>query len=442
MSIRKRRCLRVLIVTLFTCCVMPMIAVSAFAEELKDQGVKETNKAYDYTIETGGDSVGASAGISYGGWASLGSHLSYMKFPEGMTAPDGADGIWCYCIDISTDTKDGHKYSVTDLDAAEYYEEEAGDKIRSILLNSYPNKDIKELEEAYELSDLMEEEAFMATQWILWYYSNPEGTVDAGAGSYYPADIYKPSDYLNDTISMWYEDESGNEVRMRSSNVVKLAKALDELSPAEAYETEPADILLEKTIYEDKVIFDYSNTKGLETLKNIKIVVKDRHGKEVPFVLKENSIVVMYRDLLMEEDAAELTVSIEAEQVLSKDVYFFAPEGGRDASQSRVAVYEGKAPVAKEAVVALSRTDFEEAEKDPEAPSETPEDPSEKPEVPSEESPKTDNSGEASNVAEEPGGKGDGTPETGDDFDLLPFICVLIAAIAVSVSVLLKRNRD
>ena len=176
MTIRKGRCLRGLVVAVLACCMIPLLAAVTFAEEtegvvseepeaaasevtecaavdapvaeatavsdektggesLKDQGVEEVNEAYDYTVETGGDSVGASAGISYGGWASLGSKLSYMKFPEGTTAPDGSDGIWCYCIDISTDTKDGHKYAITTLDAAGYYDETAAAKIRSILLN-------------------------------------------------------------------------------------------------------------------------------------------------------------------------------------------------------------------------------------------------------------------------------------------------------------------
>ena len=403
-----------LVITVLVCCMIPLFAAATFAEveentegELKDQGVEETNKAYDYTIETGADSVGASAGISHGGWASLGSKLSYMKFPEGTTAPDGSDGVWCYCIDISTDTKDGHKYSITDLDAAGYYEKEAGDKIRSILLNSYPNMDIKELEAVYGLSELMDEEAFMATQWILWYYSNPDGMVDAGGGNYYPAEIYKPSAYSKEAITMWYDDENGNETRISSSNVVKLAKALDELAPAEAYETEPADIVFDKTIYGDKVIFDYSNTKGLGTLKNIKITVKDRHGRKVPFTLKENKIVVMYEDILIEEGLAELTVSMEAEQTLSKDVYFFAPEGGRDASQSRVSVYEGKAPVAAEEVFVLNGTDFEGAEKDPEDTGEVP---------------------------------GDASPKTGDGFNMFPFVSAVIAALMVGVAVVLKRR--
>lgn len=487
MTIRKGWCLRCLVITALVSIMVLMLSAAAFAEEsdegssigseaaaseaadtidmssseaekaaeageetgnedLKDQGVEEINKAYDYTVETGGDNVGASADISYGGWASLGSKLSYMKFPEGVKAPDGSDGVWCYCIDISTNTQDGHKYSITNLDAAGYYDEAAAARIRSILLNSYPNMSIEELASKYQLEELIEEEAFMATQWILWYYSNPEGMVDAGGGNYYPADIYKPSEYSGETITMWYDDDQGKEVRKRSSNIVKLAKALDELAPADNYETEPAEIEFNKTVYDDKVIFDYSNTKGLETLEDIRLTVKDGQGIDVPFEVKGTRVIVLLDDITLADDAAELTVSMEAAQRLSKDVYFFAPEGGRDASQSRVSAYEGTAPVAKDAVFALTKEDFEEAEKDPEEPV-VPEDP-EEPVDPSE--PKEPENGSSVDF-ENPdkplasaGGVGDGLddePKTGDDFKMLPVMTLMMLAMIGIVSALPGRRR-
>ena len=433
MTIRKGRCLWGLVAAMLACCIIPMLAAVAFAEEtegaiseepgsiamteektgdegLKDQGVEEINEAYDYTVQTGGDNVGASGDISYGGWASLGSKMSYMKFPEGIKAPDGSDGIWCYCIDISTDTKDGHKYAITTLDAAGYYNETAAAKIRSILLNSYPNMSSKELEEAYGLSELMDEEAFMATQWILWYYSNPDGMVDAGGGKYYPADIYKPSEFAGETIRIWYDDEEGNEESKRSLNVVKLAKALDDLDPADAYKTEPADIMFEKAVFNDKVIFDYSNSVGFETLENVKVTVKDKEGKSVPFTIKGSKIIVLYEDVSMIDGSAELTVSMKADQRLSKDVYFFSPEGGRDASQSRVAAYEGIAPVAKDAVFGLTKEEFETAEEDPT----TSKDPE--------------------------GGRGDGagisndkSPETGDGFRTIELMMAMMMLMSIAI---------
>jgi len=484
MTIRKCRFMRGITIAALACCMISVLAVVSFAEEteemtvetepletetiiqvepeavaceeqepvaseeaapeeeLKDQGVEEVNEAYDYTVETGGDAVGASAGISYGGWASLGSKLSYMKFPEGTAGPDGEDGVWCYCIDISTDTKDGHKYSMTTLDAAGYYEKESGDKIRNILLNSYPNMTIEEMIAKHGLENLMEEEAFMATQWVLWYYSNPDGLVDAGGGSYYPAELYKPSEYPRETISMWYDDENGTEAYKKSANIVKLAKALDELAPAGAYEIEPANIVLEKTVYDDKVVFDYGNTTGLESLENIRITVKDGKGREVPFALKGNKITVLAKDISMEEDAAELTVTLEAEQVLSKDAYFFSPEGGRDASQSRVAVYEGKTPVAKSEVFALTKTEFEEAREDPNRPEDPydptvpsePDEPTEQPEA--EEIITPENPTEAETL-EEMNVQTSGSsiecisePETGDGFDAILIMTLMMLALA------------
>ena len=380
------------------------------ADDLKDNGIEETNKAYDYTVETGGG-VGASAGISSGGWSSLGSKLSYMKFPEGVTAPNGDDGLWCYCIDISTDTEDGHKYAITTLDAANYYEPEAGDKIRSILLNSYPNKTLEELASEYGLEELMEEEAFMATQWILWYYSNPDGQVDAGGGNYYPADIYKPSDYARETVTMWYDDEEGKEARKQSSNVVKLAKALDQLALAAAYETEPAEIIIEKTESPDRVIFDYSG-KGLSSLKNINISVKDGNGKEVPYTCKGHTIIVQKAEVSAQGDSIQLTVEIRAEQDLAKDVYFFSPEGGRSTSQSRVAAYEGTVPVAAVEVFSLTAYDPGEVEEPEESVKE---------------------SGDTFETINE---VQDDSPKTGDGIHVLMLVLLMITALVAAAAML------
>lgn len=439
MTIRKRSVMKTLMLAA-ACCMVFMFSSTSYADEesLAENGVDEINEAYDYTVQTGGDGVGASAGISQDrGWVSLGSKLSYMKFPEGVTAPDGTNGLWCYCIDISTDTKDGHKYSITTLDAANYYDKEAADKIRSILLNSYPNMTIEELAAKYELENLMEEEAFMATQWILWYYSNPDGLVEAGGGSYYPADLYKPSEYPKDDMTMWYDDADGNEVSKKSTNIVKLAKALDALAPAAAYETEPADIVFDKTVYDDRVIFEYSSSAGIETLENISVSIKDGNGKDVPFALKGNKIVVMYEDVSMPEGAAELTVSLRADQMLSKDVYFFSPEGGRDASQSRVSAYEGVGPIAKDAVFNLTKTEFEEGDKAPEEPEEpiVPSDPGD-PEEPSEPedptTPEEPEGGQVEGIIEE--------PDTGDSREILYFVCAMVIAVLMAGGTIFTRR--
>lgn len=348
--------------TILVCGMLIALSSAAFAndnsEALRDKGVEERNSAYEYTIHTGGDAVSASAGMSFGGWSSLGSKLSYMELPEGTVLSNGEDGLWCYCIDITTGTKDGHKYSVTSLDAAEYYEDSVSAKIRSILINSYPHIGVGELETRFGLSELTEEEAFIATQWILWYYSNPDGLVEAGEEIYYPANIYKPSEYPKETMRIWYDDKDGNEISVLSSNVVKLAKALDALQAVEAYETEPINIVVERRTYEDKVIFDFGKTENIEALQNLGITVKGVNGNEVPFALSGNKIVVMLEDMAMDDNGAGLTVEINAEQALKEDVYFFSPEGGRSASQSRVAVFGGVAPVAFVADFGFVRNDF------------------------------------------------------------------------------------
>ena len=77
---RTAKRIRPLIMALFVCSLVFAMYSVASAEEnnglLRDQGVEELNSAYEYTIDTERDSVGASAGISSGGWSSLGSSLS------------------------------------------------------------------------------------------------------------------------------------------------------------------------------------------------------------------------------------------------------------------------------------------------------------------------------------------------------------------------------
>ena len=341
-------------------------AVFADEESLKDKGVLDYNQAYDYEIVTGGaDAVGASGKIS-SGWSSLGSSMSYMKFPAELVQEGDPDGVWCYCIDITTSTENHHNYSLTTLEAAEYYEDEVSAKIRAILVNSWPHLSVAELQEKYGLTDLTEEEAFMATQWVVWYYSNPDGDVEYRDGIYYPADLYKPSEFSRNGITIYYDDENGNEVSLYSTNVVKLAKALDALEPADAYDTEPVVIKYEQRIYSDKVVFDMKDTVNLEALEAGAVTVKDTDGKILPYTFDGTKIIIDRDELTFEGDTANIVLEVSGVQTLSEDAYFFSPEGGREASQSRVAVCSGLAPVMSIQSYALLKSDFDEAEDDAE----------------------------------------------------------------------------
>lgn len=373
--LRNHGIFRLVLCSLLLCAFSIATATVSLAEEetgsLKDNGVKEINSAYEFVIDTQKEGkVGASADMSFGVWSSLGSSLSYMKIADGSEIAEGNEGLWCYCLDITTDTRNGHKYSATTMDAGEYYGSEAAQKIRTALMNSYPYLSIEELEKRYGLTELSEEEAYIATQWFIWYYSNPDGLVKYTEDEYYSAKIYKPSEFPYESTTIWYDDENGNEISKESTNVVKLLKALDALELVKEYDTEPVELVIERRIYNDKAVFDFSNSKNLDALINIDISVKDGEGNEVPFTLSGNKIVVERTDIfknegsLQEDAAANLTVEIKGEQKLNEDVYFFAPEGGRDASQSRVAVYQGIVPVAAITGLGTPRSGFNDAPKD------------------------------------------------------------------------------
>lgn len=364
--------IRTILILLTICALMISTAAVAFADEsselLRDKGVSGINEAYECTVDTTReDAVKTRAGLS-SSWNPIRTSLAYISLPNGLTAANGQDGLWTYCIDMSTSTVNGHKYSVTTLEEAQYYEKAAAKKLRAVLMNSYPHKSLSELEKMYGLTGLTKEEACAATQWVIWYYSNPDGQLESGdSGIYYDANVYNPATYSRSTMEVVYYDENENGTSEYSSNIVKLAKCLAALDPAKEYETEPAELAVEKRVYRDKVVFDYSDSENLEALTDIDVSVTDSEGNSVPFDVAGDKIVVKRTAAFMKKSAdglseeTELAVKVAAKQSLEKDAYFFSPEGGRSMSQSRVGVYEGTVPVATVAAFSLAGVEFDKA---------------------------------------------------------------------------------
>ncbi|MBR2619418.1 MAG: LPXTG cell wall anchor domain-containing protein, partial [Firmicutes bacterium] len=123
----------------------------------------------------------------------------------------------------------------------------------------------------------------------------------------------------------------------------------------------------------------------------------------------------------------------KAEQELVKDVYFFSPEGGRDASQSRVAAYGGTVPVAKDTVFTLMSSEFKEAENDPSEEPETPTAPGEQ-----EVSDKLTEPIEDEDTAMQQKGR---SPKTGDDNNILPLMAAATLSMIGVVGALLFRRK-
>ena len=236
------------------------------------------------------------------------AYLSYLTGPDGSTQQYGG-----YCVDFESTVVTGSYYSRTTLGESDHFSTSVSGHLRAILANSVPVQSLSSLAAASGVSGLDYGEAVAATQWAIWAYTNPSSP-----------EISIP-------------DADG------ASDQEKAAYYLYNLDPiSSGYATEP--VRMEFDVYQDgsRMIFDYSGSVNVDALQDKIITVKDGAGDSLPYTDENHKIIVDVSGLNSDQT---VSVVIEGSQVLAADAYFYAPEGGRMASQSLISWFEGRSAV-------------------------------------------------------------------------------------------------
>ena len=275
-----------------------------------------------------------------------------------------------YCCDVETAVVYTTDYRRVNLEDSSYYGEDAARHVRAILENSYPFVSIDEmkamlldsgLSESF-VSSLTRADIIAAVQMAIWSYANGD-IVDSG----YFASVsvtkntglyFTPlHDYTNECWD-WLPGKRQRSYDARAAyRVNNLAYYLCTLPGAEATE--------DQVVVSDIEVARADMVKGADGLYSVGMYVYVDGAKSgdslrvtATSYSTEDDGAAVRTDRVSQRlsgDVAQLSVQVkegdtvevvvEGTQQLSRGVYLYEPEGGRDVSQTLVGVAEGATPV-------------------------------------------------------------------------------------------------
>ena len=348
---------------------------------LKTETYSVTSRNDEYVFEA----VKGGKGFAY----EVSNHMVAGNIPQTFILVDTSDGKtkWtpsgryvygesnyevAYCCDIETPLEYSTDYKRVNLEDSGYYGTDAARHVRAILQNSYPYLTIDEMKanlkagglDAEFVDSLTRADLIAAVQMAIWIYAN------GGDNSGYFASIDVPKNSgiyfypLHDYTSECWDWPPGKRQRTYDARaayrVNNLAYYLCSLEGVEAddgqivvsdVEVARADLIGGSN--DTYSIGMYVHVNGGDEDDDLKItvtsyseaedgtvVLTSRSSQRVTDQVAEMSIHAKYGDTI--------EVAVEGTQHLSKGVYLYEPEGGREVSQTLVGVAEGETAVRAE----------------------------------------------------------------------------------------------
>ena len=276
-----------------------------------------------------------------------------------------------YCCDFSTGLNWSSHYRRVNLEDATYFDDYCAERIRAIVQSSYPYLTVDEMKaklkadglSAAFVDSLNRSDMIAAVQLAIWQYSNYNAVIDANARYYGTVDVTKNTgvwftplhDFTNE-IWEWFPGKSGRTFTEENSRRVNnLYYHLATLDGVKAKE--------------DQVIISNVKVGRLDLIKRtngiysigLHITLNGGCAKGDNVTLKvesfsadgtktaENSVKVgTKKDYVLAINAKygdTIKVTAKGSQTVENGVYFYDAVGGRDASQSLVAMGRGKTVV-------------------------------------------------------------------------------------------------
>lgn len=334
------------------------------------------------------EAVDAEFGYAY----EVSNHMVSGNIPQTFILVDTSDGAttWTpsgkyvygesnydvtYCCDVQTGLEYGSDYKRINLEDSNYYGDSAARHIRAILQNSYPYVTINEMKDSLRaggldsdfVADLTRADIIAAVQMAVWTYANAEDGAEDGLGYFASVDVtrnigayFTPlHDYSNESWD-WYPGKRLTTYDARAAyRVNNLAYYLCNLPGVEATDDQiiisdvkvaRAELIAgEEDIY-NIGLYVYLN-EGVHSGDNITITASS-YSQDSDVATGRTSIYATddncYALYVKAKYGDTIKVVVEGTQYLSRGVYFYEPEGGRDVSQCLVGVAEGATPVKAE----------------------------------------------------------------------------------------------
>ncbi len=280
-----------------------------------------------------------------------------------------------YCCDAVVPVNDGTHYKRLNLEDSGYYTKSAADHIRAIVETSYPYVTLEEMKESMKangadssfVDSLTRGDIISAVQMAIWAYANPtydigiseySGTIEMTNNSIFRNPIH---DYTNELWSWWNTKNSSggvydSEAAYRVNNLVYYLRSLEPVKAEKNQivisdiEVARADLIVSSDDLYSIGMHVYLNAGGSGSDE---LTIKAESYSEntdgtvsvTGTTVKKVTEDTHYGMYVNARYGDTVKVTVEGTQNLGKGVYFYEPEGGREASQCLVSVSEGETPV-------------------------------------------------------------------------------------------------
>lgn len=283
-----------------------------------------------------------------------------------------------YCCDIMTALAYDSHYKRLNLEDSNYYGKESARHIRAILQNSYPFVTMEQMKanlkagglDADFVDSLNRADLIAAVQMAVWTYANVADNAGEALGYFASVSVtknqgiyfYAMHDYTNE---MWEwlpgkrqrSFDASDEYRVNTlayylCNLEGVDPVDDQILISDV-EVTRADLIPGADDTFNVGMYVRLNNAGTED-DQLKVTITSSHTNadgSVSVTAQSNQVVAGRDKLEMTVKAKSgdtITVVVEGTQKLARGVYFYEPEGGRDASQCLVGVAEGETKVKAE----------------------------------------------------------------------------------------------
>lgn len=291
--------------------------------------------------------------------------------PSGRYEYGSSNYMPVYCCDVLTFINEGFHYKRMNLEDSDYYGKNAASHIRAILLNSYPYVSMEQMKANLKagglsssfVDSLAREDLIAGAQMAVWTYANAADGAKDGLGYFATVSQRENNgtayftvlhDYTNETW-YWQPEQGKTTYDARAEyRVNTLAYYLCNLPGVEAQEDEL--LITDVEVTRAELIPDSGDEYNVGMYVSLEYEPDDRDELKVTVSSGKDGVTTQsYSQLVGGRDEMqlfirakagdEITVTVSGTQYVEKGVYFYEPEGGRDASQSLVGVGEGETKV-------------------------------------------------------------------------------------------------
>ena len=338
------------------------------------------------------EAVDGGAGYGY----EVGNHMISGSIPQTFILVDTSDGAtaWtpdgryvqgesnyelAYCCDFETNIEYTTDYKRINLEDSSYFNDAQAKHIRAVLQNAYPFVTMEQMKESLKeggmdgnfVDSLTRADLISAVQMAVWSYANINDAAADGLQYFSTIDVTKNQGIyftaLHDYTSEIRDWLPGKRQRSYDADaeyrVNTLAEYLCNLKPVES--TAEQIIISDVQVIRTKLAEHGDGTYDLTVLISVKgeilendevdIIVssysEDESGNLTTTCAHSIDAVagqMTYKTVINTRDADTIRVEVKGVQDLPRGVYFYEPEGGREASQNLVGVSEGLTYVSAE----------------------------------------------------------------------------------------------